>query len=361
MSWSWSIGRMFGIRIKIHVTFVLFVGWIAMSQGILAGDPARAMLSVALMLLVFTCVLLHELGHALTARRFGIGTHDIILLPIGGVARLERMPERPFQEVVVALAGPAVNVAIALLLAGIMAAFRLSMTELSVTGSLMESLLYINAVIVVFNLIPAFPMDGGRVLRAVLAMRMPFERATRIASYVGQAIAVVFGITGFATGQTMLLFVAMFVFLAASEERAMVRRRGSAQPLPVTAAMITEFDALDADEPVGAALGRVGEFGPHEYPVVHDGVPVGIVSGSELAEAAREGGPDRRVGAIMRPDQSYADAAESLDAVVRRMEAAQRFAVPVMQRGRLVGLVTLESVRNLVLRLDAMKRLQGAS
>jgi Zn-dependent protease len=359
MSWSWSIGRMFGIRIKIHVTFVLFVGWIAVSQGILAGDTARAVLSVVLMLLVFLCVLLHELGHALTARRYGVGTRDIILLPIGGVARLERMPEKPIQEMVVALAGPAVNVAIALVLFGVMAAFRVSMTDLSVTGNVMESLLYINVVIVLFNLIPAFPMDGGRVLRAALAMRLPFERATQIASYIGQGVAVIFGLIGFFTGHVMLLFVAMFVFRAASEERGFARRRATLQPLPVSAAMVTEFDVVEAETSVGAARGRFGA-GNGELLVVHDGAPVGLTSGAELAEAAAADAA-RPVGVVMRPDQSYAELSETLEAVVRRMQTTRRGTVPVMQGGRLVGLVTVESVQHMIMRQQAMSQAQGAS
>lgn len=361
MSWSWSIGRMFGIRIKIHVTFVLFVGWIAMSQGILAGDTMRAALSVTLMLLVFLCVLLHELGHALTARRYGVQTRDIILLPIGGVARLERMPEKPIQEMLVALAGPAVNVAIAVALFGIMAAFRLSMTELSVTGSVMEALLYINVVIVLFNLIPAFPMDGGRVLRAALAMRMPFEKATRIASYIGQSVAVIFAVIGFFTGHIMLMFVAMFVFLAAYEERGVVMRRATLRPLPVTAAMITEFEALDAEDTVGSALGRFGGDEAVDLLVIHDGVPVGRVGGGELAEAARRGDSAQPVGAVMRPDQSFADPGESLEAVVRRMQATGRPAVPVVHRGRMIGLVTVESIRHLILQQEAMRQDREAS
>jgi Zn-dependent protease/predicted transcriptional regulator len=361
MSWSWSIGRISGIRIKIHFTFLLFVGWIAVSQGILAGDTARALLSVTLMLLVFGCVLLHELGHALTARRFGVATHDIILLPIGGVARLERMPEKPSQEILVALAGPAVNVAIALVLGAIMVAFRMSLDRLSITGGLVESLLYINAVIVIFNLIPAFPMDGGRVLRALLAMRLPFVRATRIASYIGQGMAVLFGIAGLALNHPMLMLVAVFVFLAANEERAMVQSRTAMRGIPARAAMLTEFQVLEAGDTLEQAAARLVAGSQTDFPVVHEGVAVGLLCRDELVAGLREAGPAARVGEVMQPDQSYVDPGEPLEAVVRRMQASRRSALPVITQGRVVGLVTIENVSELLTAQDAVRRFQGAS
>jgi Zn-dependent protease len=361
MSWSWSIGRMFGIRIKIHFTFLLFVGWIAVSQGILTGNAVQAGLSVALMLLVFGCVLLHELGHALTARRFGVSTRDIILLPIGGVARLERMPEKPSQEILVAIAGPAVNVVIALALAGVMTAFDMSLARLSFTGGLIEALLYINVVIVLFNLIPAFPMDGGRVLRAVLATRLPFLQATRVASYIGQAIAVLFGIAGIVMNHPMLLLVALFVFLAASEERSIVQNRSAMQGVTARAAMLTEFQVLEAGDTLQQAMDLLMAGSQSDFPVVHDGAPVGMLSRHELFGGLRSAGPGARVGEIMQTDASYVDPGEPLEAVVRRMQAGRRTAMPVMAQGRLVGLVTFENVTELLMAQDALRRFQGAS
>jgi Zn-dependent protease/predicted transcriptional regulator len=361
MRWSWSIGRIFGIRIEIHVTFVLFVGWVALSQGILTGDFARAVTSVILMLLVFGCVLLHELGHALTARRFGVRTRDIVLLPIGGVARLERMPEKPSQEIQVALAGPAVNVVIALILAVLLMASNRSLVDIRFTGGLLDALLYINVVIVLFNMVPAFPMDGGRVLRALLAIRLPYVRATRIASFVGQGVAVVFGLTGLLMSHPMLMFIALFVFLAASEERAIVQNRSSMAGLPVRAAMLTEFHVLDANDTLQKALDHLVGGSQQDFPVVHDGVPVGVLTRAELLLGLRQAGAEARVGEVMRADQSYVDAGESLEEVVRRMRSANRAALPVVAKGRLVGLVTLENVSELLMVQDALKRYQGAS
>ncbi|TMQ70564.1 MAG: CBS domain-containing protein, partial [Candidatus Eisenbacteria bacterium] len=293
MRWSFHIGTIAGIRVELHVTFLLFVGWAALSQGLLNGNVAGALGAVALLLSVFGCVLLHELGHALAARRYGIRTRDIVLLPIGGVARLQRMPDRPSQEVVVALAGPAVNVVIAAVLA-------LALTQLRPTGmpnELLVSLLQVNLLMLGFNLIPAFPMDGGRVLRALLAMRMPYVRATRIAAGIGQGIALLFGIVGFGIFHNpMLIFVGLFVFLMAGEEHALVRARATMTNFPVRSAMITEFETLDAADPLQRAVDLLMSGSQQDFPVLENGAPVGILSRSDLITALQGHGADARVG-----------------------------------------------------------------
>ncbi len=233
MSWSLSIGRLFGIRLELHVTFLLFVAWVAVDQGLLAGHVEAALAAVVLTLLVFACVVLHELGHALTARRFGVRTRDIVLLPIGGVARLERMPSRPRQELLVAIAGPAVNVVIAIVLVVILALTGRPTLLARLGDGLPETLLLVNVAMVLFNLIPAFPMDGGRVLRALLGMRLSFLRATRIASGIGQGMAVLLGVAGwFLLHSWVLPLAALFVFNAARQERAMVEARMAPPPPP---------------------------------------------------------------------------------------------------------------------------------
>ncbi|HEY6865974.1 MAG TPA: site-2 protease family protein, partial [Candidatus Eisenbacteria bacterium] len=204
MRWTIPIGTLFGIRVELHVTFLLLVAWVALDQGLLKGNLAAALSAVTLLLLVFGCVLLHELGHALTARRYGIVTQDIILLPIGGVARLQKMPDQPLQEIVVAVAGPAVNLVIAAVLYLILSALGRPVEPFAFAGGLLAVLLSINLGMLLFNLIPAFPMDGGRVLRALLALRLPYPRATRIAAGVGQGIALLFGLIGLWQSQPML-------------------------------------------------------------------------------------------------------------------------------------------------------------
>jgi Zn-dependent protease len=220
---SWKIGQLAGIGIHLHWTFFLLPALVVVQ--VLAGGGAigAAVNAVVFVLAIFGCVVLHELGHALTARRFGIATRDITLLPIGGVARLDRMPKNPWQELAIAAAGPAVNVAIAVaLIAGLVAGSLLTQTPAAATlaGSWFVNLIWINIALVVFNLLPAFPMDGGRVLRSLLAMSMPHLRATKIAASIGQVLAVGLAIVGLFVNP-MLTLVALFVFLAARGEARM--------------------------------------------------------------------------------------------------------------------------------------------
>jgi Zn-dependent protease len=220
MKWSWKLGRFAGIDVYIHATFWLMLGWFALTDGLAAQSLTAALSAVVFMLALFVCVVLHEYGHALTARRYGIRTRDITLYPIGGVASLERMPDNPKQELWVALAGPAVNVAIAALLYVVMQLTgswmplsRLSPTELP----FLQQLMFVNISLVVFNLLPAFPMDGGRVVRALLALRFHYVQATNWAANLGKGMAVVFGFVGLFYNP-LLLLVAVFVWVAATQE-----------------------------------------------------------------------------------------------------------------------------------------------
>jgi Zn-dependent protease len=219
MKWSWKIGTLAGIELRIHVTFLLLLGWVGARHWMLGKNTDAALSGVGFILALFGCVLLHELGHSLAARKYGIPTRDITLLPIGGVARLERMPEKPGQELWVALAGPAVNVVIAAVLFAWLSLTHgwAPLSQLHVAaGPFLERLLVANVSLVLFNLIPAFPMDGGRVLRAVLASRMEYVKATQIAAGVGQGLALVFGFAGLFSNP-MLLFIALFVLIGASQ------------------------------------------------------------------------------------------------------------------------------------------------
>jgi Zn-dependent protease/predicted transcriptional regulator len=314
------------------------------------------------MLLVFGCVLLHELGHALTARRFGVATRDIILLPIGGLARLERMPEKPSQEIMVALAGPAVNVAIALALFGVMTAFHMSLSGLSFTGGMIEALLYINVVIVLFNLIPAFPMDGGRVLRAVLAMTMPYVRATRVAAQVGQGFALLFAVAGvFVLRSPVMVFVALFVFMAAGEERALVQTRASLSGLPVSAAMVTAFLSLETRHELQHAVDLMLAGDQQDFPVLEGGQYLGMLSRDGLIRGLREEGPTAPVGRVVRIDVEPIEASWPLERALQVMSAGRHSAVPVVMRGQLVGLLTLANVSELLMVQEARQRHAGVA
>ena len=228
MSWSLNIGTIAGTAVRVHITFLLFRGWLFGACYVASGAaPAWSML--IFLLLLFACVLAHEFGHILTARAFGVSTPDVTLLPIGGVARLERIPEEPWEEFLIAIAGPLVNVVIALGLVAIAGA-RLSTADLyamqSAHVSLVDRLAAVNLFLAVFNMIPAFPMDGGRVLRALLATRMGYVRATEIAASIGQGVAFALGFIGL-FHNPILIFIAIFVYLAASSEAHMVAIRAA--------------------------------------------------------------------------------------------------------------------------------------
>jgi Zn-dependent protease len=226
---TWHLGTVAGIAVRMHATFLLLLAFVGWQHWLQDRSVASVIGGVAFILALFTCVVLHEFGHALTARRFGIATRDITLLPIGGVARLERMPDEPLQELWVALAGPAVNVVIAVALYGWLAATTglVPAEEVDVArGPFLERLMFVNMALVGFNLIPAFPMDGGRVLRAALATRLEYTRATQIAANLGQGIAFLFGLLGL-TGNPLLLFIALFVWIGAAEEASVVQMKSA--------------------------------------------------------------------------------------------------------------------------------------
>src|SRR3984893_4503459 len=224
---SLKVASIFGIEVRIHLTLLLFLVWIWFSYYQIAGF-AGAVQGVLFLLALFDCVLLHEFGHAFAARGFGIETPDITLLPIGGVARLSRIPEKPWQELVVAIAGPLVNVVIAAALISVIhgsaALEQLEYLE-SPRIELLAKLASVNVMLVLFNLIPAFPMDGGRVLRALLAMAMPYAQATQVAAWIGQGLAVVFGIFGL-FGNPLLIFIAFFIFAGDNKKRPSQGRGG---------------------------------------------------------------------------------------------------------------------------------------
>src|SRR5712691_7078989 len=245
MSWSVNIGSIAGTAIRIHITFLLFLIWI-FAAGWSSGGPQAAWDSLIFMILLFACVLAHEFGHIFTARAFGVATPDVTLLPIGGVARLERIPEKPSEEFLIAIAGPLVNVAIALvLMVGMRAhldAQSLAAVE-STNVSLVDRLAEVNLFLALFNMIPAFPMDGGRVLRALLAIRLGHVRSTEVAATIGQACAFALGFLGLFSNP-MLIFIAIFVYLAAAAEAQLVAVRTMSRDVPISAAMMTQFATL---------------------------------------------------------------------------------------------------------------------
>lgn len=351
VTWSLKIAEFRGIGVFVHATFLILIGFVVVSHWADGHDLAKTLEGVAFVLALFACVVLHEFGHALTAARYGIRTRDITLLPIGGVARLERMPEIPRHELWVALAGPAVNLVIALalfVLLRIIGATVGSYEGFSVTdGSLLERLMFVNLALAAFNLLPAFPMDGGRVLRAALATRLDYTRATQIAATAGQAMALLFGLIGFFTNP-FLLFIALFVWIGAAQEAGLVEMRAALAGIPVVRAMETVFRVLAPGDSLAHAVDETLASAQQDFPVLEGGTLVGLLTRQALLEGLARRGAESTVAESMQREFISVETSEMLDAAIRRLEGKTSRTMPVLHAGALVGLVTLDNVGDLV-------------
>ena len=287
MPWSWKLARIAGIDVYVHATFFMVIAWIALIHWNESQSLAAVVEGVGFILTLFGCVVLHEFGHALTAARYGIRTRDITLLPIGGLARLERMPDVPLQELWVALAGPAVNVVIAIVLFAWLQASGAweSVARIGVTtGAFAERVMLANVFLAGFNLLPAFPMDGGRALRALLATRMEYTQATQRAAMVGQGMAIVFGFIGL-QGNPMLIFIALFVWIGAGQEASVVQMRSALAGIPLRRAMLTHFRTLTPTSTLGDAVDLLLTGSQQDFPVVSNGQVEGMLTRSDLVNA----------------------------------------------------------------------------
>jgi len=355
MSWSIKLGRVAGIEVRVHLTFLLLLAWIALAYY-WQGGRAAAVEGVTFILALFACVLLHEFGHALAARRYGIRTPDITLLPIGGVARLQRMPDRPVQELVVALAGPAVNVVIAAVLFLALGRMVDPMQMEHVRQlddprfGLMAKLATVNVWLVVFNLLPAFPMDGGRVLRALLALFMKYSQATHVAARVGQAMAFLFGFVGLFTNP-FLLFIALFVYMGAAQEAAMAEIKELSRELMVSDAMVTEFVALNEHATLDDAVEALLRTSQHEFPVLDSrGRLRGILTRDDMIGAYRRTGPDTPVIEFMRRQIPTVSAHAPFDEAFQRMQECGCPALAAVDgRDQVIGLITPENIGEMMM------------
>lgn len=357
MKWSLKLGEFYGVGVYIHATFLILISFIVLSHYAAGHSAAKTLEGVGFILAIFACVMLHEFGHALMAARYGIKTRDITLLPIGGVARLERMPEKPIEELWIALAGPAVNAVIAAVLFASLhfsEAFA-SLEQLSVSsGPFLHRLLIANIVLVVFNMLPAFPMDGGRVLRAILATRLEYAKATLIAASIGQAMAFFFALLGFFINP-FLIFIAFFVWIGATQEASMATIKSALAGIPVKRAMLTEFNSLRPGNRLQHAIDLLLATPQQDFPVVEDGIVVGILSSRELMIALRKQGEETLVGDVMRRDFLSVDADDMLDAALTRVQESECcLTAPVMQQEKMVGLLTSENVREFLLIASAL-------
>ena len=357
MRGSYKFARAAGIDVKVHWTFLILLAWVFLSFWGSGGGLTPALYGVGAVLAIFACVVLHEYGHALAARRYGIKTQDITLLPIGGVAQLARMPEDPRQELVVALAGPAVNVVIA----GLVLVYLLATgQEVNFLGFLngqrdldprffAENVFEINVVLVLFNLVPAFPMDGGRVLRALLAMRWDRAKATRLAAGVGRTLAVAFVFLGFFYN-FWLVFIGLFVYLGATSESRAVLEKSALDGYQVRDVLMTNYTALYQHEPLQRAVDVLLAGQEKEFLVMDlDGLVVGVLT----REAIIRGLDGRREGVRIK-DVALDDPLElplqmSLDEAYELMMAKHATVCPVYDGRHLAGMLNQENVQEFLL------------
>ena len=364
MRWSLTLGSIGGTAIRIHVTFLLFLIWLGAIYYRQGGAEA-AWQGTIFVVLIFLCVLLHELGHVFAARRYGVKTRDVTLWPFGGIASMEQMPEKPAEELVVALAGPAVNVVIAAVLL-LWLGSRLDPENLTKIEdpavSMAAKVAGANIILVLFNMIPAFPMDGGRVLRALLAIWMGNARATEVAAAIGQGFAVVFGIVGIFYNP-MLLIIAVFIFLAASGEAAQAQLRAVAQGALVSDAMITKFASLGTSATVGDAVDALIRTTQTEFPIVDgSGHLRGVLTRDAMIKALKERGPDTPVLEVMQADIPTVPARAKLDTALRSLMERGRPVVGVTEAdGRLVGLLTVENLGEMMMVQAALPKTYQAS
>lgn len=351
--------KLAGIGLYVHWTFsllIIYLIYINMKAGL---NPQQISWSILFVLSIFVCVVLHELGHALTARRFGIKTEDITLYPIGGVARLERIPEKPYQELLVSIAGPLVNIAIMLLL--LPTFFNSDFWEL-LGGSggvitpenFLPSLAFLNIWLALFNLIPAFPMDGGRILRSLLAMRMDRLKATAFAVSIGKWLAFGFIIAGFFYNP-FLIFIGVFVILGAHAEYEAVKNKDAVAGLTASEAMMPQWHELDANQPLSMAIDALLRTDSKSFLIRENGTYVGTLDRDTMIKALREQGESAIISSVCDRNLSYVDRETPVDHVFSRFRDDRVPLVLVMDKGVLVGVIDAENIAELILVRQAMK------
>lgn len=337
-----------GIDVRLHITFPLILIWAAFQFGLASGSLNSAFFGVVAVSLLFVLVTLHELGHSFAAQYYGVPVKQIVLSPLGGVAQLSRIPEKPKQEFVIAIAGPAVNVIIALLLGALLVTLNVTLANpvvalsgtagLTITSLLTYVFIY-NIMLAVFNLIPAFPLDGGRIFRALLAMKIDYVRATNIAVSIGRLIAILLGIYGLFTGGIFLILIAVFIYTAGSQEAQVVQLRGRLRDYKVKQVYSPNVYQLSMESTIQQATNLRIYGGQQSFPIVEEGMLVGFLTAEGLSQANRTAAPHSQVANFMRMDIKPVDGEDDLFAVYVRLQEEHLDALPVAREGQFLGLI----------------------
>ena len=350
LRWSIPIGRVLGIRLGIHVTFFLIIAWVSWIGWDYGGFPA-SLWAVAMICLLFFCVVLHELGHSVVALRFGIEVNSITLLPIGGVAAMQSMPEEPREELLIAIAGPLVNVIILAILipfVGFPTWLEMPLIPGSVS-ELVDTLIRANFILVAFNLLPAFPMDGGRVLRACLAMVISYPAATAWASGIGRCVAVLFVLVGLYVNP-FLAIIGVFVFLGAEGENRMVRVKDAVKNIPVSSLMRRNPPVLQTTDTLRDCLQAYHHRGVTHFIVLHGARLRGILPASVWMEAVKMNTPDERVEKHMLLRFFSFSPDLTLDQVIQDILGMKQDLFPVVEGEELKGALVLDDLRDFIAR-----------
>lgn len=361
MSWSFTIAKVAGTKVRIHFTFLILLAWIGLYLYQNSGLNA-ALHGLAFIFSLFGCVLLHEFGHAFAARSFGIRTPTITLLPFGGLASIERIPKKPYQEIVIALAGPFVNVVIVAILwltRGLGPTWHWA-PVLETPVPMAQQLLGINIMLVLFNLLPVFPMDGGRVFRAGLALFLPWVKATEIAAISGQALSIVGGVLAISGPRPnlFLLLIAVFIFFAAGAEANAARTDNALSDLSALQAAESEFHTVRADQPLSVAVDFLLSSAQHNYPVVdREEACVGILTQNALLRHLSQSGPDSRIEDAMQRQFPLLTADMSALAALRAVQQANLPAAPLLSAGgRITHWFTVDNLTDLILTQTALRQ-----
>ncbi len=347
---SWRVAVIAGIPIRVHLTFALLILWIALSSAVAGLGPTATVVGVILVFVVFAIIVIHELGHALMARRFGVRTREILLLPIGGIASLERIPDRPTQELAIAVVGPAINLVIAgLLWLGLTATGHTVHlgAATSLGGMFAVQLMWINVALAAFNLIPAFPMDGGRALRALLSLRLGRGRATEIAGTLGKLFALVLGIYGLIASPWLAL-IAVVIWLGARQELQTTRVREAIRDVPVSAAMNRQIHTVAPEESLEEAARWLVASGQNQVPIVDHGAPVGVLTRGDIATGLARGGTVSSVAAAPHHEAMVVGPADPLIDVFDVLTHSPETVAVVVEQGIPIGILSPEQIASFV-------------
>lgn len=358
MRWSLYIGKVFGIKIFIHWTFLILVLWIIQVQIFQGQKASEILVSIAFLFSVFACVVMHELGHALTAQRFNSKTKDIILLPIGGVARMENLPQKPMQELLVAVMGPAVNLVISGILFVILKlsnTFPSSLEGLNLTAAnFWFQLFAVNIFLALFNFIPAFPMDGGRVLRALLSLRLSRVRATRIAAYAGQFIAILFVFFGFSYNP-MLVFIGFLIFLGAQAEAKTEETISALRDVKVSDVVMRHYSVLQPHEPLSKAVDLLLDSQEHSFIVKENDEVKGTLSRKEIIEGLSKFGRDIPVSRVMHAGVVSLKTGDLVSDVMQKFSGNAEAIMPVFDGQKIIGILDTENITEFVQIQNSLK------